>query len=501
MTIDYNNVSHKVEKVWLDESTGQVMGQILLLDTPKGKIAQSIARSGTPLHISSRAMGSVSEKGAVTLEELVTFDLVGTPGFEQASLTKVHESFDPAGNIISESYAYDVDDSGKVVENAEIYNVVEQRIIDSIDTRIQEALKKTKGISREDILEQVQEYVNTKAAPNIQQYLKEELSEKIRQVSMSEVMTKNDVVKLMDETFVNKYAPIIEKWVSTEYTPVLENWLNTEYASVVEKWAIHEFAPVIEKWMTNEFAPVIEKWTTNEFAPVIEKWTINEFAPVIEKWIGKEFAPVVEKWVLNEFAPVVEKWVTTEFAGEQAEVIEKWMTESFAPVVQKWIIDEYSTTLESWVNTKLEGAPVIENKHRRTASKSSVLENLDAMINAAKNKPAKKPVDESAEQRKQREINECFRTGPIWLQHIPESLKLTYLALNESAKAKIARQASVRMFNSPADIHRFWHTRDFSSLVESNLTVPKRSSVNESVDTKVNPYHANLINLTKSLRR
>ena len=215
-------------------------------------------------------MGTVSEKGAVTLEELVTYDLVGTPGFEQASLTKLHESHDRSGKVVAESYAYDVDDRGNVIENAEVYNVVEKRILGQIDQKINEALKKSGSVSKEDIMEQVKEYVNVTAAPKIQRYLKRELSEKINSISSSEVMTKKDVVKLMDESFVKRYAPIIEKWVTSEYTPVIEKWLNTEYASIIEKWAIHEFAPVIEKWTTKEFAPVVEKWVTGEFAPVGE---------------------------------------------------------------------------------------------------------------------------------------------------------------------------------------------------------------------------------------
>jgi hypothetical protein len=79
--INLNNVSHLITKVWWDGN--DVMGELELLNTPSGKIAQEIVLAGIPLGISSRGMGSVKQLGE-TVEvqddfELLCWDLVSVP--------------------------------------------------------------------------------------------------------------------------------------------------------------------------------------------------------------------------------------------------------------------------------------------------------------------------------------------------------------------------------------------------------------------------------------
>jgi hypothetical protein len=87
--VNLNNVSHNITKVWWDGNN--VMGELILLNTPAGKIAQELISAGIPLGISSRGMGSVRQIGE-TVEvqddfELLCWDLVSVPSTPNAYMT------------------------------------------------------------------------------------------------------------------------------------------------------------------------------------------------------------------------------------------------------------------------------------------------------------------------------------------------------------------------------------------------------------------------------
>jgi len=87
--INLNNVSHLITKVWWEDKN--VMGELTLLNTPSGKIAQEIILAGIPLGISSRGMGSVRQIGE-TVEvqddfELLCWDLVSVPSTPNAYMS------------------------------------------------------------------------------------------------------------------------------------------------------------------------------------------------------------------------------------------------------------------------------------------------------------------------------------------------------------------------------------------------------------------------------
>jgi len=91
--ISLANVSHVVEDLYYDSDKKQVRGKIRLLNTSKGKEAQALVKDGIPLHISSRAAGSVRENGTVKINKMFTYDLVARPGFANAELNRVNESY------------------------------------------------------------------------------------------------------------------------------------------------------------------------------------------------------------------------------------------------------------------------------------------------------------------------------------------------------------------------------------------------------------------------
>ena len=91
--VNLNNVSHNIKRIWWEGN--DLMGELELLNTPSGKIAQEIISAGIPLGISSRGMGSVQQIGE-TVEvqddfELLCWDLVSVPSTPGAYMKKLSE--------------------------------------------------------------------------------------------------------------------------------------------------------------------------------------------------------------------------------------------------------------------------------------------------------------------------------------------------------------------------------------------------------------------------
>ena len=141
--ISLKNVSHVIEELRYDSENKKVMGKIRLLDTDAGKQAKALVDAGVPLHISSRAAGEVSEGGKVKIKQLFTYDLVADPGFENAQLNRVNES-----------YGFDNDD------NLFIYEVFKKEI------------NKTTENKKEQKME---EFVKTDDFNNYTKYLAEQI--------------------------------------------------------------------------------------------------------------------------------------------------------------------------------------------------------------------------------------------------------------------------------------------------------------------------------------
>jgi hypothetical protein len=84
--INLVNVSHMITEVWMDGKT--VMGKCKVLNTPAGQILRALVESGVKIGISSRGMGSVTERMGKTIVEedfqLISFDIVSEPSTPNA---------------------------------------------------------------------------------------------------------------------------------------------------------------------------------------------------------------------------------------------------------------------------------------------------------------------------------------------------------------------------------------------------------------------------------
>ena len=88
--INLANASHMVTRIWMEGK--KCMGTIRVLETPSGQILRSLVESGVKLGISSRGMGSVTERNGVTMVEddfqLLCFDMVSDPSTPGAFMLK-----------------------------------------------------------------------------------------------------------------------------------------------------------------------------------------------------------------------------------------------------------------------------------------------------------------------------------------------------------------------------------------------------------------------------
>ena len=130
------NASHVVESLKFDEQQNAIVGRIRLLHTSRGMDARALVKDGIPLHISSRAAGTVDESGRVRLQQLFTYDLVAEPGFANAVLTRVNEGVEfnsisdksrAVLKSLNESYQYMNENYKKIggYDNVDVYEIME----------------------------------------------------------------------------------------------------------------------------------------------------------------------------------------------------------------------------------------------------------------------------------------------------------------------------------------------------------------------------------------
>ena len=250
MNFNLENISHKIVDVNISED-GVVSGEIVLLNTPKGKIAQAIVEGGLPLYISSRAQGSIDPRtSVVTLENLATYDLVGSPGFSQAEL---HLNEGQVAESICESigvvYNESVEEQNEEKENIED---MDQALLERLDAM--EAEIKALQEQNEELTAQVNEYENI------------------------------DKKVLCDG---------IQKWIIEEFAPEIQKYIVEQYSPEIQKWIVEQYSPEIQKWIVEQYSPEIQNWCQNEFATGIQNWFIDECAPEFEKWVTENYGEEV----------------------------------------------------------------------------------------------------------------------------------------------------------------------------------------------------------------
>jgi hypothetical protein len=90
LKINLDRVSHIIEKMWYEGSTGY--GKLKLLPTPMGQLVKTMLDAGVKLGVSSRGSGNVDDRtGHVSDFEIVTVDVVAQPSAPNAYPTAIYE--------------------------------------------------------------------------------------------------------------------------------------------------------------------------------------------------------------------------------------------------------------------------------------------------------------------------------------------------------------------------------------------------------------------------
>ena len=306
MNINLNNVSHKIESVQMHED-GTITGTVVLLDTEKGRNAKAIVEAGVPLYISSRALGSIDESGNVTLTMLKTYDLVGTPGFSQASL---HLDENQKFESLNESMC------AVILEGED----------DNNDDSNKDKDKDKDKTNMKDLKEAV-----------------DKLSEKVESLE-AELHIAKESIDEKDEQ-IQALTEQVSEFKPTNYDAI-ESWIKEEFKPEFSQ----EMANGVQKWVSEEFAPVVQNWVCEQFAPEVQKWVVEQYSPEVQKWVTEQYSPEVQKWIVEQYSPEVQKWIVENYSDE----LQNWITEQFGKELTNKINENVSEYLESKSNDKFE---------------------------------------------------------------------------------------------------------------------------------------------------
>ena len=536
--VSLKNVSHVIEELTYDEENKQIKGRIRLLDTDAGRQAKALVDAGVPLQISSRAAGAVEENGQVKIKQLFTYDLVADPGFANAELTRVNESYGFANDSDILIYEIGVSNINETkIENKETETMAESKFITVEDFNkyskyLSEEIKSIKGSlteaqenNNETEISELKEYA-TYLAEKLDQSI--QYSEHVAEKTDQSIQYSENLAEKLDQSI--QYSEHIAEGVDSikEYTNYLAESYNegaTTHENLLEYIdylktnleKVTEYAEYVAETVNSNLIVETEGEEAGKEVEEIEDEQDNK--DVTEPTVdadGEEVEGEVED---------VEADLDLEGEGEaEGEEIEEAAEEAGLPAEE--LEDEtkvVDTDVEAPENVEAdldlegegeaEGEEIEEAVDQLDAYKNSITEKLQALINKSEEKKTNNPqffnfisestqaefnalptedkskVLEAVEGRgyltegqilglwKNSLLTATAKTEVNVISMMPTEYKETYSKLSEAKKAQILAQSKYHVLETSYQVANFWQTRD---LRDTAVVMEKVEMVKES---------------------
>lgn len=487
--VSLDKVSHVIENLEYDQSKRQIKGRVRILDTPSGKIAKALIDSNVPISISSRAAGSVSENKSVSIKRIFTYDLVADPGFEDAQLSRVNESFGLGNEDHIQIFDASAWDSFSFGDDKPKTATVE---------KVEENIKKEK------IEENMKEFVTVENMERYSLMVKEEISKINERLSKlnesntdsSEIAQIKEQLASLEESVANdrRYMQYVAEMLD-ESISWSENEISEQVKNLIE-YTQTEIAPHVDgliehnNYLTEKLNHTIG-YVNEELAPMLDE-SINHNDYLVEEINNnrKYTEYLAENAVDSKNFDSLVEYTEMIYEGLSSNKLEGKINEE-TPAKEKTVLENKSQDIEKKytdINEKIDAAlsQIKKQKSEEVSEKRlypfvNILNESNRATFDELNKTEKEKVSNALKQNgvlSAHKLNENFNSliegnfevkpQEKWLSEAPEKYKVLFEGLDASMQSKIRAQAEWYRgkLESVYQIENFWATRGLNEDVE-----------------------------------
>jgi hypothetical protein len=489
--ISLANVSHVIEDLHYDQGKKQVLGRIRLLNTSKGKEAQALVNDGIPLHISSRAAGNVDESGRVKIKKFFTYDLVADPGFANAELSRVNESygFDEDETL----FIYEMEDkeenkkeNNKPMEENKNFVTAEDfnKYTEYLKTELK-GIKEASNSSEKELLEKLIKYTET-------------IGEKVNQLAdYTEYLSENLDKSIAHTDYVVENVNNIKNYTKYLAEELDNNVRYVEHVAEMADQGIQYTEHVAEKadqtiQYTEHIAEKVDQGIrfSNYLSEKLEQ-TVGYAEHIAEKADQTiQYTEYLKEGIENSisYAEHIAESVNT---GLENAVNEAEVTTEVEAINEAAKVEESVNTAQDRVNALLESVkakaivPKGELHFMNFLTESRKVEfqslNEEAQTKLTENMNKSLVMSSIQAENVWESTFKLQRTTLNFIQDMPEKFQEKWNNLSEARQSQIIAEAKFHPLNTQYQINNFWQTRDLRSqqVISESLNESKIAAESE----------------------